>query len=132
MKIQLKIGDLLVYLFMALLVAGSFLGLHWMKSEAELSQVVVELDGKVIDRFIITEEMKTREVRIDAGEGKYNILRLSAEGAQIVEANCPDQICVRWGTIHIPGQAIVCLPHRVVVKIEGKKGEEPPVDVITS
>lgn len=33
-------------------------------------------------------------------------------------ADCPDQICVAHAPIDAAGQSIVCLPHRVIVRIE--------------
>ena len=34
-------------------------------------------------------------------------------------ASCPDQLCVKHRPVAYVGETIVCLPHRVVVKIEG-------------
>ena len=34
------------------------------------------------------------------------------------EADCPDQICVSRGLIQKSGQSIVCLPHRLVIRLE--------------
>jgi hypothetical protein len=34
-------------------------------------------------------------------------------------ANCPDQTCVKQGVIKDGTVPIVCLPHKVIVRIEG-------------
>ena len=36
-------------------------------------------------------------------------------------ANCPDQTCVKQGVIKDGTVPIVCLPHKVIVRIEGGK-----------
>lgn len=133
MKLPLKIGDILVYVFVLLLVGASFLGLAFMKADTSQRQVVVEVNGQEMEAFPLVPGMKPRQIRIDAGGGKYNILEIIPDGVNVKEANCPDQVCVRWGRIEDPGQVIVCLPHKVIVKIVGKKSEaEPPLDDIVS
>ena len=68
------------------------------------------------------------DARILLGEGGEftNLLVIENGAARIVEANCPDQICVNHGAIRYEGESIVCLPHRLVVSVEG--GGENPVD----
>lgn len=132
MKIPFKIGDLLVYVFIALLTAGSFAGLYRMGAGSVQNQVVVEMNGTLIGTFDIPTGDETEEVYVDAGDGRYNLVKLTAAGIFVEEANCPDQICVKWGKITKPGQTIVCLPHKVVIKIIGNQEGEPPLDDIAS
>ncbi|WP_296558216.1 NusG domain II-containing protein [uncultured Acetobacterium sp.] len=46
-----------------------------------------------------------------------NTLEISDGTAKIVEADCPDHICVRTYPISSPGETIVCLPHKLVVEV---------------
>ena len=46
----------------------------------------------------------------------------------MTEANCGDHTCVRMGRISRAGEAIVCLPHRLVVEIVGG---EAAADAVT-
>ena len=48
-----------------------------------------------------------------------NTIVLSGKTAKMADANCRDQVCVRTGTLTHAGQAAVCLPHRVVLKLVG-------------
>ena len=41
-------------------------------------------------------------------------------------ASCPDQLCVKHRPVTYAGETIVCLPHRVVVKIEGRSVTPSP------
>jgi len=50
-------------------------------------------------------------------------------GVAVAESDCPGQDCVHTGAIRRPGQAIVCLPARVVVSLEGGSGSGPDVIV---
>lgn len=132
MRYPLKIGDFLVYIFIILITAGSFIGLWQMRVNSDFKQVVIEVDGAVIGTYDFPTGDEVREVRVDAGPDEYNIVRITKDGAYIQEANCSDQICVKWGKVTSPGQTIVCLPHRVVVKVTGNQEGEPPLDDIAS
>lgn len=85
----------------------------------------VTVDGKHYQTIPLTKEEKTVEIRTDLG---YNILKIHDCGVEMYEADCPDQVCLGFGFITQPKQTIVCLPHRVLVEIEGQTGEEE-VDV---
>lgn len=40
---------------------------------------------------------------------------------RFIEAKCSDKLCERTGWISRPGETAVCLPNRIVVRIEGKR-----------
>ncbi len=44
-------------------------------------------------------------------------LELTEAGARMVSSPCPDKICIEMGIITRPGQAIVCVPNRIVVRV---------------
>lgn len=121
--IKLKIGDIFVYIFIVLLIAFSFLGLKSMGNYQGETMVQIELDGKLIEEIEILDrefDGESRELRIDTGEGGYNTIRISTEGVAILDANCPDKLCVHSPTIKVPGQSIVCIPHKLIVRITGE------------
>ena len=41
---------------------------------------------------------------------------------RIKEANCGDQVCVRRGWAKENGETIVCLPHKLVIEVQGSQG----------
>ena len=82
---------------------------------------VVIIDGQETARYALLEDRM-----VTLGDGAYNILNISHGAAAIIEANCGDLTCVRTGEISREGEIIVCLPHRLVVRIEG--GEALPFD----
>jgi len=132
MKIPFRIGDIMVYVFILLIIGGSFAGLNHMGRGVVTNQVRVEVDGVLYGTYNIPANGEVKEVKIEAGDGDYNTLMISDKGVSISEANCPDQICVKWGNITRPGQTIVCLPHKVVISITGNQEGEPPLDDISS
>ena len=44
----------------------------------------------------------------------------------VVAADCPDRICVREGWLSDSASPIVCLPHRLVIRIEKNAADSGP------
>ena len=77
------------------------------------STVVVTVDGEKYASLPLGEDA---ELLIES-EGRTNLLIISGGKASVVEADCPNQVCVETGAISSEGQLIVCLPHKVVIEI---------------
>lgn len=97
---------LLVYLIMAI---------GQQNIETDELNVGVYVDGERLEVLPIDEEgIFTYET--DKGT---NVLEIYDNKARMIEASCPDQICVNSSEIFRPNQNIVCLPHRFHVLVEG-------------
>ncbi len=90
--------------------------LIWQGSAEKGDYAVVTVDGAEIARYPLYED---REVTIE-GVGGKNTLKISNGHADVTEADCPDKVCVDHRSISNKGETIVCLPHKVVVKIVGE------------
>ena len=55
---------------------------------------------------------------IDGYQGGQNHLVIQDGCARIEEADCPDKLCVKQGTVSKSGESLVCLPNRVVVAVK--------------
>ena len=82
---------------------------------------VVIIDGQETARYPLMEDRT-----VTFGGEAYNILKISHGTAAIIEANCGDYTCVRTGEISREGESAICLPHHLIVRIEG--GEALPFD----
>ena len=80
----------------------------------------IYLNEKVIRTIDLDAVKKTYTFRVDCGDGAYNDIRVSHGAIRIVKANCPDQVCVHQGAIKDGVAPIVCLPHRLLIKIDGE------------
>lgn len=83
---------------------------------------VVERDGQVV----LTRELDRLDqqegpelVEIEGANSVTLTVELSKEGARIAEANCPDRTCQRTGRLTRAGESAVCLPGRIVLRLEG-------------
>ena len=97
-----------------LLVGGALALFLWLTRQAG-GTVTVQIDGKTVMELPLNED-----AQIVLGEGEHTNTLVVRDGkAQVVEASCPDQICVRQGAVQYAGESIVCLPHRLVITVRG-------------
>ena len=113
---KMKKMDLILVLTVVILAIGGFL-LYNVLGQKEAGSVVVEVDGEVYGEYQLHEN---QEVFIN----DTNVLHIENGEANMYEAECPDQICVKHVSISKNGETIVCLPNKVVVTItEAAEGE---------
>ena len=98
-----------------LLLLGGALSLFlWFTRQAG-GTVSIQIDGKPVMELPLSED-----AQIVLGEGKHtNTLVIRDGKARVVEASCPDRICVGQGAVQYAGESIVCLPHRLVITVRG-------------
>ncbi|MEW6723591.1 MAG: NusG domain II-containing protein [Bacillota bacterium] len=90
---------------------------------------VISQDGMVYRRIDLLKVAEPYEFKVVARDGAYNIIRVEPGRIRVIEANCPEQIDVLQGWISRPGQSIICLPHRLVIIIQGRETEEDEEDI---
>ena len=71
-----------------------------------------------------------RGERTFAGSGYTLHVVLTAENVWVERSDCPTQDCVHTGHISRSGQSIVCLPARVIVRLEGGETVDTGVDAV--
>lgn len=109
-------------LIAALLILGGAMALYLNLTREAGGRAVVQVDGEVLMELPLD-----KDARIVLGTEEHTNTLVIADGtAQVIAAACPDQVCVRQGAVRFNGESIVCLPHRLVVTIQG--GESNGVD----
>lgn len=123
----MKKGDIIIIVLLALVVVvGSVY--TFMQGASSLSRtVVITRDQEVLYEIKINKAYE-RIINVEH-EGHYNIVHIKDGEVWIDSANCYNQVCVFERPISKPGQAIVCLPHKLVIEIKGEKNQG--VDIIS-
>lgn len=80
---------------------------------------IVEINGVETRRYRLDEDIA---VDIETDGGHVNRLVIKDGKAFIESADCPDKLCVRQRAISRAGQTIICLPHKLVIRITGESG----------
>ncbi len=81
-------------------------------------QVEITVDGRLYAVYPLNEIKSAKAVEIQTEFG-YNRVEITREGARVADADCPDKLDVRAGWITQPGQSLICLPNRLVVRLTG-------------
>lgn len=120
----MKRGDRVMFGIFAFLVAAGACVLAWraFAPRSELTAVVIS-GGRTVRRIKLSGAApETFAVKYGAG---WNLITVKDGMIAVTGADCPDRECVKRGWLTKPGESAVCLPHRLVVRIEGG---EPAVD----
>ncbi len=77
------------------------------------NSVRIMVDGELVEELEIKKE---QQYRVSTAMGE-NIVVIEGEEVYVLEADCPDKVCVRHKPIKKVGETIICLPHKLVVEI---------------
>lgn len=117
-----------LYFILAILLAAAVLwgGLRLLPT-GDGDAIRITVDGQLFGVYSLD---KDQVIPI----GDTNVCEIKDGKAHMLEADCPDQLCVMQGDIDGHGGMIICLPNRVI--IEGESGEDgnpsdPQVDAVS-
>lgn len=123
----MKKSDVILVAVILILALAAFAVISWYSAKTtKEAEAVVYLDGEEQGRYPLNRDAS---VEIPSADGNYNLLEIKDGKANMIEASCPDKICVNHRPVQNQGESVVCLPNKVVVEIEN--GEEPEVDSST-
>ena len=96
------------------------------RADSALTCVITD-HGVEVERIDMTALNDAEYLEID---GDYHLtVKLSPDGVEVTDSNCPHQDCVHTAPIARAGQSIVCLPAQIVITLVGTPAADAP-DVI--
>lgn len=102
-------------LIAVLLLLGGALAVFLRLTRQDGGYVSVQVDGEQLMELPLSAD-----TQVVLGSGEHtNTLAIENGVARVVEATCPDRICVNQGAVRYEGESIVCLPHKLVITVEG-------------
>lgn len=108
-----------VILIVALLIfAGAIYFTYQLLNKAELKgneRVTVTVEGEEYGSYALNMDA-TIEIQ---GKLGINTLEIKEGKAKMVDADCPDQICVNHLAISHSNDLIICLPNEIIVEVVG-------------
>ena len=124
-KLRPGIWDALVALTVAVLAVACAWTVWGGQDESGALTAVVSVDGVETERLALEEAERTIQA------GGYTLrLRLTETEVWVESSDCPTQDCVHTGHMSRSGQSIVCLPARVIVRLEGGETVDTGVDAV--
>ena len=107
----------MIIIALALLCALALYLVSQVALGGEMTSVVVLLDGEETLRKPLAVA-NTYEIAQE--DGSVNVIRVENGAVWMQEANCRDGLCIRQGKMKNGAKTIVCLPHKLVVKLDGQ------------
>jgi len=90
-------------------------------------RVDIYVDGELTRSEKMTAD--TRQIVIENAYGS-NTIEISTDSVEMLWSDCDAQVCVQTGKVSKRGGVIACLPHRLLVILEGG-GESEDIDAVT-
>lgn len=120
---KMKKNDKMLIAIVLIAAMGIFL-VHNMLSGKGASTVTVKVDGKVTGTYSLIEN---QTIEINGGS---NVLKIEDGIADMIEADCPDKLCVKQKAVSKNKESIICLPNEVIVEV--KSDEDSEYDAIVN
>lgn len=118
---MMKKGD--IYIIVAALVIAAFVfaGYRLYSSGDGSKTAVIIHDGKIVRTIDLASAKTAQEIEV---KGEFiSIIQIADGRIRFETTDCPNKDCVKTGWISEKGQLAVCLPNKVIIKIEGS-GEQ--------
>ena len=117
----MKKKDIILIILLLDIAAAGMFAVKALQS-GEGAQVIIRVDGSEYGSYPLSED---RTIPIDNTFG-HNLVVIENGSVQVQEADCPDLICVKHAAISHNRETIICLPHKLVVEVQG--GRESDID----
>lgn len=119
---MMRRGDkILIIIIIAAIAIGygwkMYVGYKFRNSQSIAS---IEIDGKPYGSYDL-KNVGSKTIKLELPDDENSVVEFSDGKVRVKEANCPDKVCVKTGWISKPGEMIVCIPYKVVIKISGEK-----------
>ena len=112
---SILLAVVLAVVFLALYIINRRTPSKEAAAEGNALKAVIQIDGEKVHTMDLD---KDAEYRAETADGNYNIVVVKDQSVRVEEADCKNQVCVKTGAIHFPGEVIACMPHRMMIYIE--------------
>lgn len=118
-RFAVKPADFIIFALPLLIAAVCIAVFSGAADNNDMRMAKIILDGKTV-RTVALNTAKNQMIDLHLEYG--NIIEVRDGSIGIISADCPDKTCVKTGFISRPGQISVCVPSKLIIKIEGEGG----------
>lgn len=106
----------------AVLLLLSVAGLLWTAfglTRGRASHAEIYVDGKLYATYDLNALSNGEIIDVQTDYG-YNRFQIKNHGIRCIDTDCPDRLEQKAGVLTRVNQVLVCLPHRLMVKLTGR------------
>ncbi|MCI9616852.1 MAG: NusG domain II-containing protein [Eubacterium sp.] len=108
--------DIIIIVILLLTVMGTYF-VFFLMNYKEARYVHIYKGDTLIETYPLNKN-GAYDIKID---NNFNRIIIKQGTVYMDKADCPDKLCVKQGKISKSGESIICLPHKVVVKISAEE-----------
>ena len=97
-------------------IAGSLAVLNMRTSHNMTAHIYQH--GQLIQSINLSDVTESYTFDIESADGAYNTIEVRPGEIAVIDASCPDKVCVNMGFIRNSALPITCLPNEHVIRIE--------------
>lgn len=90
----------------------------------------IYVDGVCVRSIDLSQVTQRESFPVESALG-VNLVEVEPGRIRVLQADCPDQVCVQAGWLSDSIAPIVCLPHKLVIRLEGGPAGGEQIDGIT-
>ena len=114
---SIKKNDRILIIVILIISLMTFL-IYTFIGEKDAGFVTIKVNGEIQGTYSLSEN---QEIEINGGT---NLLQIQDGKADMVEADCPDKLCVKQKAISKNMENIICHPNEVIVEVESNEDSE--------
>ncbi len=121
-----KIGDLVIYIFLVIFFSTLILKISGFK-DIKGAKAEIWVDGELKYVYPLQEEEKN--IFVETNLGGCNV-QFKDNMVRVTTSNSPLKIAVKQGFIKSPGEVIIGIPDRLVIKVIGDSEDDSNIDFV--
>lgn len=132
-RIKKRVVIICSVLSMIILISG--LGwFWWSESAADVNRYAhIYQNGSLLQTIDLATVSDNYTFTINGDDDSYNVIEVNDQKIHIIDANCPDLVCVQTGYGQNNFFPITCLPNRLIIKVTSQpaaNSNEDDVDAV--
>ena len=125
-KIKRRAALLTVLLFILLAASAGYL-LYSKHSMPGPLRAHIYFQGELLTTIDLSTVMKPYTFTVETPAGGSNTIGVNLGSIAVIDADCPDRLCVLTGYTDSSLLPIICLPHGLIIRLETESGSAPDI-----
>ena len=109
---------------LAVLIALLFFLQHFTGNKG--TYVIITQNNEIIGQYSLYQD---HTFSVSTSDNHSNTVHIQNGQVWIEDSDCPDQLCVKQGSISHNGESIICLPHKLVIQV--KAAQDNNIDSVS-
>lgn len=116
---MIKKADIFILVLLFLIILSVFTAVTLKNDVSSQRYVNIYSDGELKYSVLLSDSLKKEITVNDFG---YNKIVIENNSVKVADSDCKGRDCIKFGAVKKTGDVIICAPHKLAVRIEGKEG----------